>query len=113
MLPAGALTAPTRLRAGLSSKVNGVLEGQANDGLGQAFDLCGNFNGCFFGTGTDQLRPGPVAEQQANRIDDDRLAGTGFPGQHIEAGPESDLQLLNDGKIFNLDISQHREWLNR
>ena len=42
----------------------------------------------FVLTGPDQVCRGAAAHDQPDGIDDDRLAGTGFAGQHGQAGPE-------------------------
>ncbi len=47
---------------------------------------------------------GPVSQQQTQRIQQDRLAGAGFPGKRAHARAEIDLQVINDGKVADLQI---------
>ena len=65
----------------------------------------------LLGTAADQIGAGAVAEQQAKGIDDDRLAGPGLAGQDVEAPGKLDLQLIDNGKIADLQFDEHKETL--
>ena len=42
-----------------------------------------------------------LAQSQRQRIDQDRLAGAGFAGQHGEAGAELELERVDDDEVTN------------
>ena len=49
-----------------------------------------------------------VAEQQAQRVEQDRLARAGFAGEHREARRELDVERLDDDEIADGQRAQHR-----
>src|SRR3712207_8873084 len=49
---------------------------------------------------------GPFAEEQAERADDDRLAGAGLAGQHVEALGEWKRQRLDDREVLDSELRQ-------
>ena len=44
------------------------------------------FDFCHLGTGSHQIARGASTKQEPDRLDEDRLAGPGLAGQHVEAG---------------------------
>ena len=50
-------------------------------------------------TGTDEFGRGTPPDQQADRPDEDGLAGAGFARQHVEARFEIEFQAVDDGKV--------------
>ena len=50
---------------------------------------------------------GPAAKDQVQRVDDDRLARAGLPGQDPEAVAELQLQAVDDGKVTDDEVRQH------
>ncbi len=46
-----------------------------------------------------QATLGARAQRQTERIEQDRLAGAGLPGQHGEAGGKGELQLFDQNDI--------------
>ena len=57
--------------------------------------------------GPHQVARRAGAEQQADGLDEDRLAGAGLARQHGEAGVELDLEPLDDGEMLDAQIAQH------
>ena len=47
-------------------------------------------------------RVGATAQQQPQRAEQDRFAGTGFAGQRTHAGTELDFQLVDNGEVTNV-----------
>ena len=52
--------------------------------------------------------PSRAAEQGIQGIQQDRLAGAGFPGEHREATAEIELQLLDQGNVVKAQTGEHR-----
>ena len=52
-------------------------------------------------------RPLGAPQQGIEGIEQNRLARTGFPGEHREAPAESELQALNQGNVFKAQTRQH------
>ena len=55
------------------------------------------------------VRVGPGAQDEAESVDQDRLPGTGFTGQHREAGRELHVERLDDHEVPKREREQHRE----
>ena len=53
------------------------------------------------------VRTEPIAERELQRIDQDRLAGAGFTGQHVQASPQIKGQPIDDQHIPNIKRAQH------
>ena len=90
-----------------------VVGGQPGDYLRQPADLEG---GCDLGplaTGAHDAGIGAVAERQRQRIDQDRLAGPGFPGQRAKTGGKLEFQPIDDDKVANRKVAQHQGPLGR
>ena len=49
--------------------------------------------------GADQVSRGAAADQQADRADQDGLAGAGLAGEDVEARLELELEAIDDGQI--------------
>ncbi len=49
--------------------------------------------------GPDEVAGGAAAEQQADGLDEDRLAGAGLAGQDVEARLELDLDRVDDREV--------------
>ena len=54
-----------------------------------------------------QIGPPAPAEHEAERVQQDRLAGPGLPGQHVQARPELDLQPVDDQDVADFKAAQH------
>jgi len=54
-----------------------------------------------------------IAEQQRQRIEQDRLAGAGFAGEHGEAAVELELERIDDDKVADRQQAQHRSVLRK
>ena len=52
-------------------------------------------------------RVGAIAEREAERVHEDRLAGAGLAGHHAEAARELELDLVDDRVVPDLDQAQH------
>ena len=50
---------------------------------------------------TNNIRRSTAAQHHVHRVNNDRLAGSGFPGQHGHTLLKIKGNLLNNGKIFN------------
>ena len=50
--------------------------------------------------GADEVAGGAPAEQQADGLDEDRLAGAGLAGQDVEARVELDLDRVDDREVL-------------
>jgi hypothetical protein len=57
--------------------------------------------------GSHQLGRGPPAEEEADCLDEDRLAGAGLARQHAQPGVEVDLHLFDDGEVLDGEVSEH------
>src|SRR5262245_4318419 len=57
--------------------------------------------------GSDEIRLRPGAEDHEDRVDQDRLAGAGLTGQHVEAGLERHDDVFDDGEVTDRELSQH------
>ena len=54
------------------------------------------------------IRRGALAQQQADGVDDDRLACARFAGQYVEAGAKGQVKLVDDGEIADAQFIEHR-----
>ena len=57
--------------------------------------------------GADELGPGALAEDRAERVDDDRLARAGLTGERVEARPELEPQPVDDREVADGQFQQH------
>ena len=57
--------------------------------------------------GTNEVARGPAAQQEADGLDENGLAGAGFSGQDVEAGLELDLRGVDDREAFDAEKAQH------
>ena len=60
-----------------------------------------------FATMPDHCRVRAIAGEQQQRIDEQRLAGTGFPGDHGQSGSERDFGLADHGEILDVERAEH------
>ena len=58
--------------------------------------------------GPHQARIGPSAQDQLQRLDDQRLAGSRLPGEHGHAGTELERQVLDHAEVADVQVGQHR-----
>ncbi len=58
------------------------------------------------GASADEGGVGTPAQQQAHGIDNDGLAGACLTGQHVEAGGETQVQLVDNREISDRQLSQ-------
>ena len=66
------------------------------------------FDARFGGALAHQLRVGPAAAQQLERVDEQRLARAGLAGDRGEPGPERHAQLGDDAEVLDAQLRQHR-----
>jgi hypothetical protein len=57
--------------------------------------------------GTNLVGRGPPADQQGDGINEERLSGSGLPGQDRKPGLELKTQLLNEREIDNAQLGEH------
>ena len=57
----------------------------------------------------DEVAGGAAAEQQADGLDEDGLAGAGLAGQDVEAGVELDLDRVDDREVPDAQEAKHAE----
>src|SRR5207302_5684813 len=55
----------------------------------------------------DHFRPETIAEQGADGVDQDGLAGAGFAGDDVETWLPVDLEMVDDREIANRELAQH------
>ena len=67
------------------------------------------FDGRGVLAGADEVARGAAAEQQADGLDEDRLAGAGFAGQDVQAGVELDLDRVDDREVLDAKEAEHRK----
>src|SRR5437764_958004 len=60
------------------------------------------------GAGAQQLGRAALAEQQAERFEQQRLAGAGLAGPSAEAGAQLDADVFDEGQVLDEEFSQHR-----
>jgi hypothetical protein len=60
--------------------------------------------------GADEIVVGAAAQDEVQRVDDDRLARPRLTGEHVEALAELNPQAVNNGKMGDLEFFKH---LNR
>jgi len=63
---------------------------------------------CLLGARAEQLGIGAAAEGEAERIQQDRLAGAGLAGQHGEAGIDLEIQAVDEDDVADRQVQQHR-----
>ena len=56
---------------------------------------------------TDRRRVGPTADEQLDRVDQHRLAGTGLPRDGRETGTESQFDALDDAEVLDVEFGEH------
>jgi hypothetical protein len=44
-----------------------------------------------------------ATKNRIDRVEDNRLPGSGFPGQHIQTRPKIQFQVIDQGKIFDAE----------
>ncbi len=62
---------------------------------------------CLFAS-PDEVARCPPAEEQADRFDEDRLAGPGFAAQHVQTRVELDLDRVDDRQTSDREEAKHR-----
>ena len=65
------------------------------------------FDGRAVLAGPDQVAGRSAAEEQADGFDEDRLAGAGFAGEHVEPRLELDLGGVNDREMADAQEAEH------
>jgi hypothetical protein len=54
--------------------------------------------------GTDRARVGPPPEQQGEGVDDHGLAGAGLAGEHVEAGRDLEVGIIDDPEVADAKL---------
>lgn len=70
-------------------------------------EMEGGFELRLLFSGTDLVARGAPADQQGDGINEERLAGSGLPGQDRKAGLKLEIQLLNEREIDNAQLGEH------
>ena len=70
-------------------------------------------HGSLLGAGADQGPVGASAQCQAQRIQDDRLAGTGLASEHGQAAGKAELEPLDQDDVMDREALQHRRLSGR
>ena len=65
-------------------------------------------DGALLGAGAHQAAVAAAAECQAQRVEDDRLAGAGLAGEHGQAAGEAELQAVDQHDVADREALQHR-----
>jgi len=78
------------------------------DGSGSGCELEDAADDGFVGSVADEVGRGFAAEQEREGVDEDRLAGSGFAGEEVEAAAEPGLRPIDDGVIFGTQFQQHQ-----
>src|SRR5262249_40442035 len=58
--------------------------------------------------GPDRLRPAAPAQDERQRVDQDRLAGAGLAREQVESWPQIEGQVADDGEIRDVQTAKHR-----
>ena len=61
----------------------------------------------LLGAGPHQPGLGAAAERQAQRVEQDRLAGAGLAGQHAQPRPKRQAQPVDQHDVANGEAEQH------
>ena len=61
--------------------------------------------------GADEIGRRAAAHEQADGLDEHRLARPGFAGQDVQTRLEFDLDRIDDGEVLNAKEAKHREGL--
>ena len=61
----------------------------------------------------DERRVAARAEQQADRLGQDRLPGAGFAGDRVQPGPERELGLADQDEVLDAEPAKHAWMLRR
>ena len=81
----------------------------AHDQLAAVFGFEDRFDGGDVFAGANQILRGASAEQQADRLDEDGLAGAGLAGQDVERLFKIDGDRLDDRKVADGQVADHEE----
>lgn len=74
----------------------------------QRGDVEGRCNLGLVATGAHDAGIGALAQRQRQGIDEDRLAGPGFPSQGAKTGRKFELQPVDDDEIADRKVAQHQ-----
>jgi hypothetical protein len=83
----------------------GLQHARARRGVGR--DVEEGLHLGLFGPGAHHVRAGLATQHQLERADQDGLSGARLPGEDVQAGPELDLELVDDGEIPNTHAREH------
>jgi hypothetical protein len=72
-----------------------------------SLELEESFHRRLFLPGSNHFRGSSTPQEEVDGIDQDGFSGAGFPGQDVEARPEFNVQLIDDRKIFDIQLGQH------
>ncbi len=61
-----------------------------------------------FGAGPDLPHFEAVAEQEPERVEEDRLARTGFAGEHGKPGIELEVERVDEHEVADRQVAEHR-----
>ena len=84
----------------------GLRQGQP-DRLRQLGELEGRGDARLLLAGAHQRSLGAIAEHQPERVEQDRLAGAGLPGQHAETRPAGEVERLDQDDVADRERGQH------
>jgi hypothetical protein len=78
--------------------------GQGGGDLGVVAGLQAAFDQGGRPAGTDRARVGPPPEQQGEGVDDHGLAGAGLAGEHVEAGRDLEVGIIDDPEVADAKL---------
>ncbi|MCY1358074.1 hypothetical protein D9M69_445910 [compost metagenome] len=84
-----------------------VAFGQPGAGFGDVGEVEAGEYVRLVGAGAHHAAVGAVAEGQAEGVEHDRLAGTGFAGDHGHAAFEFQVQVFDNGVVVDRQVYQH------
>ncbi len=76
-------------------------------GLGNVAQVERGKDVCLVGTRPDHAAVGPVAQSQAQGVEHDRLAGTGFASNNAHASIQFQIKVFDDGVVVYGKVHQH------
>ncbi|MCY1358144.1 hypothetical protein D9M69_446680 [compost metagenome] len=84
-----------------------VALGQPGASFGDVADVEAGENVGLVGAGAHHAAVGAIAQGEAEGVEHDRLAGSGFAGDHGHSTLELQVQVLDDGVVMDRKVYQH------
>jgi len=87
-------------------RVTPLLQEGARRPVGGDVEL--RLNRCALLGGADHFRTGPAAQDEGQRVDEDRFSGARLSGEQVQTGSQLERQLANDREMFDMQATEHR-----